>query len=232
VTPAPEQGAGPARNAGIAASSGALIALIDSDCEPDGDWLRRGVEALKAFDFIGGTVIATSQDPQRPNAVEAFEMVFAFNFKRYIEKVGFTGTGNMFVSKDVFDAVGPFRSGVAEDMEWSFRARDKGYRLGHAPLAIVRHPARRDWRELKARWSRMLDEEYLLACERPFGRLKWAAVTLAMPFSIVPHAWHVMRSDRLQHLKDKIGSIAVLTRLRIWRTGKMFLLSTRGSRHP
>lgn len=226
VTPAPEQGAGPARNVGISASSGQLIALIDSDCAPDSEWLRRGVDALGAFDFVGGKVIPTCRD-DRPNAVEAFEMVFAFDFKRYIEKVGFTGTGNMFVSRRVFDAVGPFRSGLSEDMEWSFRARAQGYRLGYAPLAVVRHPARREWRDLKARWSRMLEEQYLFYCEQSFGRLKWAATTLLMPASIVPHTWRVLRSNRLTRFQDRVGSIFVLTKLRIWRTGKMFLLMFR-----
>lgn len=231
VTLASEQGAGPARNVAISISSGEIIALIDSDCQPDGQWLRRGVEALGSFDFIGGTVIASCRDPQRPNAVEAFEMVFAFDFKRYIEKVGFTGTGNMFVSRRVFDAVGPFRSGLSEDMEWSFRARDKGYRIGYAPLALVQHPARREWKDLRVRWTRMLEERYLLVSEQSFGRVKWAAMMLLMPVSIAPHAWRVLRSDRLPRLKDKLGAIFVLAKLRIWRIGKMLELLLGGVPH-
>ena len=224
VTLASEQGAGPARNVGISISSGEIIALIDSDCQPDSQWLRRGVEALGAFDFVGGKVIASCRDAQRPNPVEAFEMVFALDFKRYIEKVGFTGTGNMFVSRGVFDAVGPFRSGLSEDMEWSFRARAKGYRIGYAPLAVVEHPARRDWSDLRVRWTRMLEERYLLVSEQSFGRLKWAVMTLLMPASIAPHAWRVLRSDRLPRLNDKLGAISVLAKLRIWRIGKMLSL--------
>ncbi len=229
VTSAPEQGAGPARNVGVSISSGELIALIDSDCQPDGEWLRRGVEALRSFDFAGGRVIATCRDERRPNAVEAFELVFAFNFKRYIEKAGFTGTGNMFVSRAVFEAVGPFRAGVSEDIDWSRRARAKGYRLGYAPLAIVRHPARREWHELRARWSRMLEERYLLQREQRFGRMRWAAAALITPASVIPHAWILVRSDRLPRLQNKVESIAVLVRLRVWRTGKMFLLLLRGA---
>ena len=229
VTPAPEQGAGPARNVGISISSGQIIALIDSDCEPDEDWLRRGVDALSGFDFVGGQVIPTCREPQKPNAVEAFEMVFAFDFKRYIEKVGFTGTGNMFVSRAVFDAVGPFRTGLSEDMEWSFRATANGYRLGYAPRAIVRHPARREWRDLRARWSRMLEERYLLVSERSFGKLIWAGSALVMPASIIPHAWRVLRTDRLRRFPDRLGSIGVLARLRLWRTGKMLALTLHGA---
>lgn len=230
VVPAPIQGAGPARNAGVAASAGEILAFIDSDCAPGREWLERGVASLGNFDFSGGKVIVSSRDPERPSAVEAFEMVFAFDFKRYIEKVGFTGTGNMFVPRKMFDVVGPFRFGLSEDMEWSFRARDKGFKLGFAPEAVVRHPARRDWRELKLRWSRMVREQYLLACERPFGRLRWAAAALAMPASIAPHAWRLLRTDRLQRLRDRFASMMVLIRLRIWRSGAMLRQLTLGAR--
>ena len=184
------------------------------------------MEALAAYDFVGGAVIATSRDPKRPNAVEAFERVFAFDFKRNIEDVGFTGTGNMFLPKSVFDAVGPFRTGVAEDMEWSFRARDKGFRLGYAPEAVVGHPVRRNWTELKRRWTRMEEERFLLATEQRFGRGKYLVRALAMPLSILPHAWRAIRSDRLERSRDRIGAIGVLARLRIWQSGKMLALLT------
>ena len=116
VIRANEQGAGPARNAGVAASKGSILAFIDSDCLPNFDWIEKGVAAIQAYDFIGGHVIVTSEDPLRPNPIEAFEMVFAFDCERYINRVGFTVTANMVVWRKVFDAVGPFRNGVAEDM--------------------------------------------------------------------------------------------------------------------
>ena len=228
VVPAPIQGAGPARNVGVSVSSGDVLGFIDSDCAPERDWISRAVESLDAFDFIGGNVVTTCSDPERPTAVEAFEMVFAFDFRRYIEKAGFTGTGNMFVRKDVFDEVGPFRSGISEDIEWSLRAGRKGYRLGYAAGVVVRHPARRNWDQLRARWSRMLAEQHALACEQPFGRCKWAGAALLMPVSIIPHTWRLMRSDRLRHAKDRLGGTWVLAKLRIWRTKKMLNLLASG----
>jgi GT2 family glycosyltransferase len=152
-------------------------------------------------------------------------MVFNFNFRRYIEQVGFTGTGNMFVSRRIFDDVTGFRPTVAEDMEWSFRARGMGYRLGYAERAVVGHPARRSWLELERRWTRMLLEDYALIQEQKFGRPRFVLKALAMPLSIAPHALKVVSSTRLPGMRSKVGAIAVLLRLRLWRAGRMMSLA-------
>jgi glycosyltransferase involved in cell wall biosynthesis len=224
VVPAPIQGAGPARNAGIAASHGTVIALIDSDCVPEPNWIAEGVAALDRFDFVGGRVFTFAEAPERPAPVEAYEIVFNFNFRRYIETVGFTGTGNMFVPRDVFDRVGGFRAVVAEDMEWSFRARALGYRLGYAERAVVGHPARRSWTELERRWDRMLQEDFALIQERRYGRTRFALKALAMPASVLPHAAKVLVTPELPNMQSKLGAIGVLTRLRLWRTVRMLRL--------
>lgn len=111
VVRAPIQGAGPARNAAIATSCGDILAFTDSDCRPAPDWLERGLAALSNIDadLVGGRVDVDARDPARPTAVEAFELVFAFNVKRYIERLGFSTAANMFVPREIFDRVGPFR---------------------------------------------------------------------------------------------------------------------------
>jgi glycosyltransferase involved in cell wall biosynthesis len=225
VVPAPIQGAGPARNAGVAASRGDVIAFIDSDCVPEPNWISEGVAALSRFDFVGGRVVTFAHCPERPNPVEAYEKVFNFNFRRYIETVGFTGTGNMFVPRQVFDRVGGFRAVVAEDMEWSFRARALGCRLGYAELAVVGHPARRSWAELERRWARMLREDYALIQEQRYGRARFVIKALAMPASVLPHVAKVLLSRQLPNVRSKFGAIAVLTRLRLWRAGRMLRLA-------
>ncbi len=156
--------------------------------------------------------------------VEAYEIVFNFNFRRYIETVGFTGTGNMFVPREVFDRVGGFRAVVAEDMEWSFRARSLGYRLGYAEHAVVGHPARRSWSELEQRWDRMLHEDFALIQEQRYGRTRFALKALAMPASVLPHAAKVLCTSELPSIGSKLGAIGVLTRLRLWRTMRMLRL--------
>jgi GT2 family glycosyltransferase len=224
VVEAPIQGAGPARNAGAAVARGEILAFLDSDCDPRADWIENGVRALAAYDFAGGHVVTTARDPWRPTAVEAWELVFGFDFERYILVEGYTGSGNMWVRKEVFDAVGGFRAGVAEDMDWSFRATAAGFRLGYERRAIVSHLARSDWNGLLKRWRRVLAEHYRLTREKPIGSLRWVLWTLGMPLSIGPHAVRVLRSRRLHGLRCKLSAIAVLVVFRLWRTSYMVRL--------
>jgi cellulose synthase/poly-beta-1,6-N-acetylglucosamine synthase-like glycosyltransferase len=218
VVAAPIQGAGPARNTGAAAARGDILAFIDSDCDPQPDWVERGVRGLAKYDFAGGRVITAARDPLRPTPVEAWEIVFGFDFERYILVEGYTGSGNMWVWRKVFDSVGGFRVGVAEDMDWSFRARAAGFRLGYEPGAVVSHLARSDWSELLRRWRRVLAEHYLLTEEKPFRTLRWATWAAGMPLSIVPHSIKVLKSERLPRLQDKVSALAVLVAHRLWRS--------------
>jgi GT2 family glycosyltransferase len=225
VVQAPIQGAGPARNAGAAVARGEVFAFLDSDCDPQTDWIEKGVKALATYDFAGGHVLTTARDPSHPTAVEAWELVFGFDFKRYILVEGYTGSGNMWVWRKVFDSVGGFRAGVAEDMDWSFRATAAGFRLGYERRAIVSHLARSDWNGLLKRWRRVLAEHHRLAREKPLGSLRWMLWTAGMPLSIGPHAIKVLRSTRLHSLQHKLSAIAVLVVFRLWRTCYMARLA-------
>ena len=214
-----DKGAGPARNGGVTLARGDILAFIDSDCVPQTTWLTEGVAALPAYDFIGGRVTVLVDDPTVMSGAEAFERVFAFDFKTYITKKGFTGAGNLFCSRAVFDQVGGFRVGVSEDVEWSQRARGKGLRLGYAPRAIVGHPARRNWDELWEKWRRVNAETYGLYRERRAGRLMWLMRSLALPLSAVVHTPRVFVSDQLITAGQRLAAARTLFKLRFWRLG-------------
>jgi GT2 family glycosyltransferase len=214
-----ERGAGPARNGAVAASRGRILAFIDSDCQADPRWLSEGLAALAGHDFIGGRVKVLVCDPERVTGAEAFERVFAFDFERYITRKGFTGAGNLFCSRATFDAVGGFRTGVSEDVEWSRRAIAAGFRLGYAPSAIVGHPARRNWAELQRKWRRVNAESYQLYAERSGGRLRWLLRSLALPASAVAHSPRVLVSKELTSIGQRLSALATLYRLRLWRFG-------------
>lgn len=212
-----DKGAGPARNAGIAATRATRLAFIDSDCRPEPGWLSAGYAALDRFDFVGGRVDVAVEDPARRTPVEAFETVFAFRFKYYIEKKKFTGTGNLFAHRKVFESVGGFLPHVSEDVEWSHRALAGGFRLGYEPEAAVSHPARRDFAELKRKWARVNLEACALARRSPGGVAKFVLRSWLVLASIGPHALTIASDARLNGWRERVGAIAVLARIRFYR---------------
>jgi glycosyltransferase involved in cell wall biosynthesis len=228
---AEEKGAGPARNAGVAASRGEILAFTDADCLPEPSWLAEGVDALSRFDLVGGQVTVVVADPDRPSAVEAFEAVFAFDNETYVNRLGFTVTANLFCPRALFERVGGFRTGISEDLDWSHRARDAGYRLGYAPAATVGHPARASWAELRAKWRRLNAETLGLQSQSFAGRAKWVLRSVLLPASAVAHTPKVMLSPRLHGWAERLGALTVLYRIRLWRSFDAIRLLTRGG-HP
>ena len=214
-----ERGAGLARNGGVAVANGKILAFIDSDCQAEPHWLTEGVKALTSYDFVGGRVRVLVEDQARVTPTEAFERVFAFDFKNYVTRKGFAGAGNLFCSQELFQRVGGYRSVVSEDVDWSQRALAAGYRIGYAPNAVVGHPARRTWRELHAKWRRINAEMYHLSAERSAGALWWFLRALLLPASALAHSPRVVFSRELKGLEQRIGALGVLYRLRFWRFG-------------
>lgn len=217
VVPAPIQGAGEARNAAIAAARGAALAFTDSDCRPEPDWLERGLEALANADVVGGRVVVTVQDRAHPTPVETFELAFAFNTRRYVLDHHYCVTANMFARREVFDAVGKFRTGVSEDVDWGWRATGLGLKMVYAPDAVVAHPARRDWGELTRKTRRTAEELYRLACEQPRGRLKWLVRAWAFLAAPVSGVFEVASAPNLNSARERLDAYLVLLRFRVWR---------------
>jgi glycosyltransferase involved in cell wall biosynthesis len=221
AVPAPIQGAGPARNAGVAQARGEVLAFIDSDCFAEPGWLEAGVAALRRFDYVGGQVVTAIGAPEGVTPSEAYEAVFAFDFRKYIEKDKFSGSGNLFVPRAVFDQVGGFRSGVSEDVEWCRRANALGYRLGYAERAIVRHPARCRWPELKRKWDRVIPERIRLMQEGRFWRLRVLAHAAVVVVSPAFHWVRVVASPRLVGLRGKLVGLYGLVMVRSYRGYRM-----------
>lgn len=212
-----ERGAGPARNGGVAAACGDILAFTDCDCIPAPQWLAEGVSALERDDFVGGGMRVLVDDAAHVTGAEAFELVFAFDNQAYVERKGFTVTANLFCPAALFAQVGGFRVGVSEDLEWSHRARDAGFRIGYAPAALVAHPARRDWSELSAKWRRLNAETFGIVTAHPRGRGRWLARSLLLPLSALAHTPRVLGSPHLTSPRQKLSALAMLYRLRVWR---------------
>jgi GT2 family glycosyltransferase len=220
---ASERGAGPARNAAVAASTGEVLAFIDADCIADPAWLEKGVAALGRSDLVGGRMIVLIEGDGRKSGAEAFEAVYAFDNRTYVLKKHFSVTANLFCARLVFDVTGPFRNGMSEDVDWCLRAIAAGYRIGYAEDAAVSHPARADWSALKKKWRRINAELHQLEMLSPGGRARWAGHTALLPLSIAAHAPRILRSPALNGAQERMAALATLARLRLWRFGDALL---------
>ncbi|WP_299823022.1 glycosyltransferase family A protein [uncultured Pontibacter sp.] len=147
-----------ARNAALQLAKGEVIGFTDSDCVPDKDWIRNAVTFLekhKEVQRVGGAVeifFSTS----KPSKVELYDKLFAFPQEAYV-KAGNAVTANMFTYKYVFDEIGMFNASLMSggDYQWGMLAHKNGYKIGYAPDAIVKHPARPSIKELVIKAKRV-----------------------------------------------------------------------------
>lgn len=219
-----EKGAGPARNRGVQESSAPVLAFIDADCVPDRDWLSVARAVAPKADLVGGRVDVFDETPPPRSGAEAFEKVFAFDFRTYIEVKGFSGSGNLVTTRAVFEDVGPFRTVVSEDSDWSYRATAKGYRLIYEDGLRVSHPSRADWTALRTKWRRLTQESYALQqSARPglAGRLRWGIKAIAMPASTLVHMPRLLFSPKLDTMGERLRGVGTLVRLRLVRMAWM-----------
>ena len=136
VTQAPA-GPGPARNRGVEAASGDVIAFTDADCFPAPDWLREGLTALAGADLVQGRVI-----PDPTARLGPFDRTVHVDAEH-----GLYETANLFVRRPLFEALGGFEDWLAarlgkplaEDLWLGWRARRAGARTAFAGHAVVHH---------------------------------------------------------------------------------------------
>lgn len=225
----PRKGAALARNRGVQESCAQRLIFLDADCVPAESWLM-AAKAAGGGDIVGGAIDIFDETPGPRTGAQAFETVFAFNYRYYAEKKHFAVTANLVTSREVFEAVGPFVNGLSEDEEWCLRARDKGFRLVIDENMRVSHPTRSDWEALERKWRRLTREMFELYCTRtPSGaRLKWGLRALAMPMSAVVHLPKLLFSRKLDSIGERLRGAATLLRLRGLRSIWMLQQAFRG----
>jgi GT2 family glycosyltransferase len=218
----PEPGPGPARNRGIAAARAPALAFIDADCRAAPGWLQTAVDAVEKDPqraVVGGDIRIDFVDPARLTGIEAYEAVFGFRQKMYIETRHFSVTANLAMARCVHAAVGPFAGiTLAEDLDWGQRARAAGYPVRYIPAMLVWHPARPTFAALEAKWKRHIRHDWN---DYRGPRWRWQARAVAMALSIPAEAPKLLFSDRLQGLGNRFRGIGVLARIRLFRAAEM-----------
>lgn len=143
-----------ARNRGIEAASGSLIALLDATCVPVSSWLEEGVKYVSepSVDFAAGHVEFTFSDP--PTAGELLDSMTNIRMQDSVQKRGVAKTANLFVPRKLFETIGLFPEGIRSggDVQWTGRASRQGYTVGFCEKAVVRKPARKLSALLKKKW--------------------------------------------------------------------------------
>lgn len=130
-----------ARNVGVASATGTVLAFTDADCQPDQQWLARGVAALKAA--AGQGLVAGEVElecPERPTATALYQCITGFGQARNVKQRGFAATANLLCLRQQFEQVGPFDEQLLSggDLEWCGRAARHGFKVVYEPAAKVR----------------------------------------------------------------------------------------------
>jgi glycosyltransferase involved in cell wall biosynthesis len=137
-----KQGAYAARNRGVRAAQGEIIAFTDADCLPSPQWILQGVKALQSVGLVAGHIELTFQQ-NCPNAFEYADSAFHLQQWSYAQQ-DYAATGNAFTWRWMFDAVGWFDENLSHlgDRHWGQRVHAAGYGVTYSPYAWVAHPAR------------------------------------------------------------------------------------------
>lgn len=201
-----------ARNVGLAAAKGELLAFTDADCRPDPDWLEAGWASYGHYGLdtiLAGDIRIVSMIPEAPNIYEIYDMILGLPQQRYVGR-GYAITANLFVPRRIFEAVGTFDflrfSGG--DAEFCRRAVSNGFRLVFCKEVVIEHPARQSWHDLTVKSRRVKGGQVGAGPLR--RRLVWALRTLIPPVSV----WRlVMRANAY----SRATRLAVcLVKLRLW----------------
>lgn len=238
-----------ARNRAAAAGRAPILAFCDADCQPEPDWLERGIAAVQGSE--AETVAAGRVRflvPDEPTVWTLVDMDTTKDHRREVE-IGNAETANLFVRREFFERLGGFDDTIPEhgDFDFALRAVAAGARLDYAPEVVVWHPTRDTAKPfLRMVWimHRWYAAREVRAGRRPLGlKLRWWVPPMHARWrkrsgrSLGLDRWWLGQNGVTPRLRDDLRAVPILyglmpliagvAQMRGWWDGRRLRAATR-----